>query len=417
MFGRTVTADCSPLCNEKHDLDSEYRATLNYVNHEKTKDNKVFFYHSLDEVYQKQFGKAVENYNAKQEREDRKKTVKGYMEELESNTQAYMAMSPKERKKDNSVKSRYELLLYVGDMNDTGYDADPASAKVAEEILEEYIKGFPARNPCLVPQYGYLHKDEVTPHGGLVFVPCASSYKTGLDKRVSMSKALAQQGFPDKKGVRGYDAWIKAERAELRRLAEARGFTIIEKGDPKRDKMTRSEFVSFKRALDSETDEQVKKRLDKLLEKPLKAIQRAEKGWFGYSDDDYERLFKAYVNLGRRCLAAEQLNKITGADDIIQLREKLEDRDRQLGRMKEKLQNLVEEINGLTRETEMLQKDVKTAINGLSLQGVTNVLPHLSNDGYGASIALKRRNQLKRIANSKRVSEKEKGNENVLTKH
>ena len=417
MFGRTVTVDCDALCNEKHDLDAEYRATLNYVNHEKTKDNKVFFYRPLEEIYQEQFGQAIEDYNAKQKREDRKKTVKGYMEELEENVKAYMAMSPKERKNDNHVKSRYELVLYVGDMVDTGYDADPASAKIAEEVLAEYIKGFPARNPCLIPQYGYLHKDEVTPHGGLTFVAVADGYNKGLSRQVSLSRALAQQGFPDKKGVRGYDAWIKSERAELRRLAEARGFTIIEKNDPKRDKQTRAEYISFKKAMDSATDEQVKSELDKLLEKPLKAIQRAEKGWFGYSEKDYEQLYKAYISLGRRCLASEHLNKITGAEDIVQLREKLEDRDRQLGRMKEKLQNLVEEINGLTRETEMLQKDVKTAINGLSLQGVTNVLPHLSNDGYGASIALKRRNQLKRIANSKRVSEKEKGNENVLTKH
>ena len=391
MFGRTVTVDCDALCNEKHDLDAEYRATLNYVNHDKTKENEVFFYRPLEEIYQEQFGQAIEDYNARQDHKNRKKTVKGYMEELEENVKAYMAMSPKERKNDNHVKSRYELVLYVGDMVDTGYDADPASAKIAEEVLTEYIKGFPARNPCLIPQYGYLHKDEVTPHGGLTFVAVADGYNRGLSRQVSLSRALSQQGFPDKKGVRGYDAWIKSERAELRRLAEERGFTIIEKNDPKRDKQTRAEYISFKKAMDSATDEQVKSELDKLLEKPLKSIKKAEKGLFGYSNDDYERLFKAYINLGRRCLAAENLNARTGVNDAYLQQEQIED-------LKKRLDKALAQADGFRDIIKSLRKDVNTLVEGLSARGVREVSNQLQNDGYGAKLAQKRVSQLDKLA-------------------
>jgi len=372
---KTVTVDCAPLCNEEHDLENEYRNTLEHVNHERTAENVVFEYQSLEGLYQEQFSEAVEAYNAKQKRPERQKTVEGYLQDLKENDKEYIKKTVPERSQDTNVKSRYEILLYVGDMHDTGYKDHPEDAKQAEEILTEYIKGFKERNPNMIVQYSYLHKDEATPHGGIVFVPVAEGYKTGLNRRVSMSKALEQQGFPDKRGDNGYERWIKGERAELKRLAEARGLTIIKKNDPKRDKMTTKEYKSFCRAMEQE-----------LKREPLKRLKKAEKGMFGYSKEDYERLYSEYIKLGDRCWKAERLLKDTAAMD----KTKLEAENKELSQGVDTLLAAVDEKDKALAKSRALTKQAagafKIAVGTLSKSQANSVSQTLEKAGYNKKL-------------------------------
>lgn len=370
---RTVTADVAPLCNEEHDLEKEKREGLDYVDHDRTGDNVTFEYRPLKELYQEQFRDAVEAYNAKQTRQERRKSVEGYLRDLERNTDAYKKMTPKERTQDSSVKSRYELLLYVGDRNDTGYDVDPAAAKLAEEILTEYVQGFKKRNPCLKVQYSYMHKDEATPHAGIVFVPVADGYKRGLGRQVSMSKALAQQGFPDKRGEVGFEKWVKAERAELRRLAERRGMSIIEKNDPKREKLTRSEYISQQKAIEREATRQ----LQEASKEKLRPMKKAEKGLLGYKDADYERLWKEYQKVGFRCFAAEELNRKMGVHDVKHALEAAEKSRQQLGEAVEMLERSEQDLETERRRADGLQASLDAVIDTLDEAGALRAVKAL----------------------------------------
>ena len=382
--GKTVTATCAPVCSEEHDLDKEKREKLDYIDHDRTDDNITFEYRPLQEVYQEQFGAAIEQYNEKQKRPERRKSVEGYMNELENNVTRYKKMNAREKSDDNSVKSRYEMLLYVGDMHDTGYKSDPAAAKQAEEILTEYVQGFKERNPNMVVQYSYMHQDEATPHAGIVFVPVASGYKTGLDKRVSMSKALAQQGFPDKRGEIGFDKWIKSERAELRRLAEERGLSIVEKNDPKRERLTAAEYKSQSRAIERETERQLKGEMEK---SPLRRLKQEKPNMLGYvSGETYERLYKEYCAIGDRCFKAEKLVKETAALDKQKLdsdnAQLVKDLDVVLAAHDEKEKALAKSQG----ETKQAVAAFKTAVGALSKDGARYLSNVLQKGGYNQNL-------------------------------
>jgi len=275
------------------------------------------------------------------------------------------------------------MLLYVGDMHDTGYKSDPAAAKQAEEILTEYVQGFKERNPNMVVQYSYMHRDEATPHAGIVFVPVASGYKTGLDKRVSMSKALAQQGFPDKRGEIGFDKWIKSERAELRRLAEERGLSIVEKNDPKRERLTAAEYKSQSRAIERETERQLKQEMER---SPLRKLKPAEPTMGFVSEKNYNRLYKEYCDIGDRCYKAEKLLKETAALDKQKLdsdnAQLVKDLDVVLAAHDEKEKALAKSQG----ETKQAVAAFKTAVGALSKDGARYLSNVLQKGGYSQNL-------------------------------
>ncbi len=86
------------------------------------------------------------------------------------------------------------------------------------------MKDFQKRNPNLYVFSAHLHMDEETPHVHVDFVPFTRNSKRGLDTRVSLKGALAEQGF--KGGTRSateWNQWIESEKQELSKVAERYG--------------------------------------------------------------------------------------------------------------------------------------------------------------------------------------------------
>ena len=88
----------------------------------------------------------------------------------------------------------------------------------AAEILDEYMKGFQERNPHLRVFSAYMHMDESTPHLHIDFVPFTTGSKRGLETRVSLKSALAQQGITG--GTKYETEWSVFTRREKEQLAE-----------------------------------------------------------------------------------------------------------------------------------------------------------------------------------------------------
>lgn len=80
-------------------------------------------------------------------------------------------------------------------------NAKSADGELAKKILSEFMQTFQDRNPNLHVFSAHLHMDEETPHLHVDFVPFTQNSKRGLDTRVSLKGALAEQGF--KGGTRG----------------------------------------------------------------------------------------------------------------------------------------------------------------------------------------------------------------------
>ena len=174
--------------------------------------NVTYCQKNIKAVYHELFDEALERYNAKQTRADRK--IENYYEKIRSGKQE---------------KPFHEIILQVGNKDDMS--ADSNEGRLAAVVLDEYMKAFQERNPNLRVFSAHLHMDEATPHLHIDFVPFTTGSKRGLDTRVSLKQALAAQGF--KGGTRGdteWSQWVRSEKEQLSNLMERHGIEWEDKG-------------------------------------------------------------------------------------------------------------------------------------------------------------------------------------------
>lgn len=167
---------------------------------------------NIKKVYHELFDEALERYNYKQTRADRK--IENYYEKIRNSKQE---------------KPFHELILQIGDKENMS--AESENGELARQILDEYYSGFQERNPNLKVFSAHLHMDEATPHLHIDFVPFTIGSKRGLDTRVSLKQALAAQGF--KGGTRGdteWNQWVSAEKSALEFVMERHGIEWEHKG-------------------------------------------------------------------------------------------------------------------------------------------------------------------------------------------
>ena len=175
------------------------------VDKERSKYNVEFCHLDIKKVYHELFDDALERYNAKQKRSDRK--IDNYYEKIRQSKQE---------------KLFHEVILQIGNKDDM--NAKSEEGQLAKDILIEFMEDFQKRNPNLYVFSAHLHMDEETPHVHIDFVPFIRNSKRGLDTRVSLKGALAEQGF--KGGTRSateWNQWMESEKQELSKVAERYG--------------------------------------------------------------------------------------------------------------------------------------------------------------------------------------------------
>ena len=166
----------------------------------------------IREVYHELFDEALDRYNSKQTRKDRK--IEDYYEKIRSGKQE---------------KPFHEIILQIGDKDNMG--ATTKEGQMAARILDEYMKDFQRRNPTLRVFSAHLHMDEATPHLHIDFVPYTTGSKRGLDTRVSLKQALSALGF--KGGTRmetELNQWVAAEKQQLASIMLDHGIEWEQKG-------------------------------------------------------------------------------------------------------------------------------------------------------------------------------------------
>ena len=147
-------------------------------------------------AYSRLFGQALEEYNNKQKRADRK--IKDYYRHI----------------CDDKVKHPvYEMIVAIGSRNnsideETGYS-----------VLRKFYNGWRERNPNLELIGAYYHADEDgVPHVHIDYVPVATGYVYGMSIQTALVKALEQQGFKKEGKATAQIQWEKRENMELERL-------------------------------------------------------------------------------------------------------------------------------------------------------------------------------------------------------
>ena len=185
------------------------------VDDSRTKDNIVFISQPIDEAYKHLFGAAVERYNARQKRSDRKIKT-SYYEHLFKRKVSQSVVTAADKQ-----KSFYEDVVQIGDKNNTGIGSPDAEVAIA--CLTEYMQGFQKRNPNFYVFNAVLHLDEATPHLHIDYIP-VGHYKNGIDTRNGIAQALKEMGYGTDKGA--IARWREAECKLLTEICNNHGIQI-----------------------------------------------------------------------------------------------------------------------------------------------------------------------------------------------
>ncbi|MCR5032023.1 MAG: plasmid recombination protein [Lachnospiraceae bacterium] len=194
-----------------------------HIDPKRTSLNKTYIDLSLDEAYEKLFGAALEEYNSKQKRKDRK--IPNYLKHIQNHQDAKGQAQPS-----------YEMIVQFG--------SEKASVppEEASQMLEEYIRGFIKRNPNLFVYGCYLHMDETTPHLHIDYIPFSDGYKKGLTRQAGLNRALDAQGIPHEEKTTQQITWQSTEREILKEIALAHSYTVASPTKEKRKHVEQEVF-------------------------------------------------------------------------------------------------------------------------------------------------------------------------------
>lgn len=173
-----------------------------HIDYERSDENKYLIQEDIRDLYEREFGEALENYNAKQRRADRK--IKSYYKHIEAS---------------KKTSTQQEMIIQIGDKDDF---LNNENREIANTILEEWFHDFEKRNPNLKVYNAVIHNDEASPHMHLNFVPVASGYKRGLEKQVAFDRAIIQQDSTLNK-TRPFEDWREKEVQLLEQKLLERG--------------------------------------------------------------------------------------------------------------------------------------------------------------------------------------------------
>lgn len=213
--------------HNRRDYEKIGREIPDNINTLMTHENVIIVDKDIKVAYREIFGEYLQEYNSKQKRSDRK--IDDYYEHI--------------LKSKNGEKPFYEDVLQWGRMED--FKAEPRLKEKAKECLVEYARTFEARNPNLKLIGAYVHMDEASPHLHLDYIPVAKGYKTGLQVRNSLDKAMKQMGYTPVKESRQNNAtklWKENERAYFAELCQSKGLKVEAECNLGRKQFTVSEY-------------------------------------------------------------------------------------------------------------------------------------------------------------------------------
>lgn len=262
--------------NRQHNLRNYGEGKLpSNIDVTRTDQNIVWKDETITHAYHLIFDDAVAEYNAKQKRKDRQ--IKDYRTHILNSK--------------NGEKEFYEDVLQWGKQED--FMEHPEWRDIAKECLLEYIDGFEDRNPGLELIGAYIHMDEASPHMHFDYIPVAEGYKTGVQKRNSLDRAMRNliavrtgseySPRPDEKDASGKctdnatKQWKEMERAHFKKICIRRGLAVDgEIKTPERDSLSVLEYKAEMRKQEIQKLETQEKELRGTLRNLQSLIKQAE---------------------------------------------------------------------------------------------------------------------------------------------
>ena len=186
--------------NNRELTEKEFRSDAHkHIQREKSKYNIQIFKRDIKDVYHELFDDALNAYNEKQKRKDRK--IDDYYKHVQ---------------KSKNLDLQREFIVAVGNKADWEKLSFEEKQEVGE-ALARYVRDFNERHDNMTIYNAIVHLDESgAPHAHLNVVPTATGYKNGLAVQPSFRKDLEQEGF----GPSGREQFKAFRDAEVHRLHE-----------------------------------------------------------------------------------------------------------------------------------------------------------------------------------------------------
>lgn len=186
--------------NNRELTEKEFKSDAHkHIQREKSKYNIQIFKRDIKDVYHELFDDALNAYNAKQKRKDRK--IDDYYKHVQ---------------KSKNLDLQREFIVAVGNKADWEKLSFEEKQEVGE-ALARYVRDFNERHDNMTIYNAIVHLDESgAPHAHFNVVPTATGYKNGLAVQPSFRKALEQEGF----GPSGREQLKAFRDAEVHRLHE-----------------------------------------------------------------------------------------------------------------------------------------------------------------------------------------------------
>lgn len=206
-MGKTISTHNGSAAHRGHNVRDRWAVEgQGHINPALSGNNLILHDEKPREAYQRIFGEALQRYNEKQDRPERR--IRDYYSHIE---------------KDAKKNAVYEMIVQVGDRNDTGLDA-PAE----RECLIQFYEGWKARNPNLECIGAYLHADEKdgTIHMHIDYIPVAHGYKRGMETQTGLVKALGEMGFHKQGKETAQIQWERRENEALEAICREHGIEV-----------------------------------------------------------------------------------------------------------------------------------------------------------------------------------------------
>lgn len=202
-----------------HDIRKEISANVDQTlitRNEIFIDKLKKYNYDLKDFTNDKFQKFIDEYNSKQSRPERRKT-RSYVEMIEEENKKLINKAEDNKKKGIKASVRkptqlaHEYVLQIGnkDTNSTLTADVEKNKQYCREVLEEIEKNYPHVEVLLAT----YHADEPqgTPHMHILVQFTGEGYKQGLNKQISISKALELDGFErsNNRGDYAINRWVE----------------------------------------------------------------------------------------------------------------------------------------------------------------------------------------------------------------
>lgn len=209
--------------------DKRFIKEQTHINTSLLENNVILVDELVRKAYDRIFGEAVAEYNAKQKRSDRR--IDNYYNKIKNDKKKHIV---------------YECIVQIGDKDDTGNNA-----LLEKEALRRFVEEWEKRNPNLKLIGAYIHTDEFdgTVHLHIDYIPVAECTR-GMRLQNSLDKALQQQGFKTENIHKTAQiAWQNSERKALVDICNELGIDVFQttQGITKgREHLSKAEYQQLK---------------------------------------------------------------------------------------------------------------------------------------------------------------------------